>query len=84
MRAAVVALALFVIACSADPGPEDPAPEVATTSEALTVGGCECASSGTCADLTYSDIPADGVYLFTTFGGPGGGGGATQPPQYNP
>jgi hypothetical protein len=39
------------------------------------VGGCQCATSGTCDDISYGDIPADGQYYITTFGG----GGDTQP-----
>ena len=33
------------------------------------VGGCNCPTSGTCADLSYGDVPADGKYYVTTFGG---------------
>jgi len=73
---------VFSLACepAAPEGPSVsalPSPDrtegLSSIEEALTVGGCQCASSGTCADLTYSDKPANNVYYVTTFGGPGDG-----------
>lgn len=54
----------LVVACSAD----RPIDSVSATSDEL-VGGCTCQSSGTCADLSYSDVPSNGQYYVTTFGG---------------
>lgn len=56
---------LLVAACSAD----RPLESVSTHESELVVGGCQCVSSGTCAALSYSDIPANGQYYVTTFGG---------------
>src|SRR5512140_2592104 len=73
--AALVALAaLGCAACSAESGEEPPGEPTATVSEE-SVGGCACPTSGTCSALSYSDIPGDGKYYVTTFGG----GADTQP-----
>ena len=42
---------------------------VSATKSGLTVGGCQCAASGSCSALSYSDVPPDGKYIITTFGG---------------
>jgi hypothetical protein len=66
------ALVVAAVACSAT----GPAGErTARTSAAETVGGCTCVTSGTCADETFSNIPSNGTYYITTFGG----GSDTQP-----
>jgi len=70
---AIVAVAAFLFATSCAPEPPAPAASVAAP---LTVGGCQCPawSSGVaCEALSYSDVPADGTYHVTTFGGPGDG-----------
>lgn len=69
--AAFLALTL-ALACSAADSSEG---GVSALRSELTVGGCQCVSSGTCAQLSYSDVPADGKYVITTFGG----GSDTQP-----
>jgi hypothetical protein len=56
---------LLVAACSAD----RPLESVSSHESELVVGGCQCVSSGTCSQLSYSDVPADGKYYVTTFGG---------------
>jgi hypothetical protein len=61
-------LLALVVACSAGPEPEDPA-LTSTTTEELVVGGCQCVSSGSCSQASYSDVPANGKYVVTTFGG---------------
>jgi hypothetical protein len=43
--------------------------DVSAARFAGSVGGCNCPSSGTCADISYGDVPADGQYYVTTFGG---------------
>ena len=63
-----LSLLMLLVACA----PEGERP--ASLTSALTVGGCECVkwSSGVaCEALSYSDVPADGMYYVTTFGGPG-------------
>ena len=44
-------------------------PDITARRSPLTIGGCTCPTSGTCATLTFSDIPADNKYYVTTFGG---------------
>jgi MYXO-CTERM domain-containing protein len=39
------------------------------------VGGCSCPGSGGCTAVSYADIPSNGMYYVTTFGG----GADTQP-----
>jgi len=70
LLSAVLALPLLAH-CSADVPDE----EVAVRQSPVSVGGCTCPTSGGCSALSYSDIPADGIYYVTTFGG----GADTQP-----
>jgi hypothetical protein len=63
---ALIGVALLVAACGSSRRDEG---GLSATASPFTVGGCACVSSGTCAALTYSDIPADGQYYVTTFGG---------------
>lgn len=51
--------------CRGDLAHED----VGHASYAGSVGGCDCRTSGGCSELSYDDIPADGLYYVTTFGG---------------
>ena len=64
-------LLVLVVACSAGPEPGAPADmeTTAAVSEELVVGGCQCVSSGSCAQASYADVPANGKYVITTFGG---------------
>ncbi|MBK7583577.1 MAG: hypothetical protein IPI67_25715 [Myxococcales bacterium] len=64
--------ASLLFACSADSDPEDVTGRV---QNAASVGGCNCPTSGGCSSLSYSDVPADGLFYVTTFGG----GSDTQP-----
>ena len=61
-----------VASCAADSGPGE---SIGSVSNPASVGGCTCPSSGNCAALTFSDVPADGIFYITTFGG----GADTQP-----
>jgi hypothetical protein len=72
IRAVLCSLPLLALACSSG-SPADESEGQASRSEALEVGGCGCIESGSCADRSYSDVPVNGLYRFTTFGGPGGG-----------
>ncbi len=60
-----VLVAALAVSCSSS----QPETESVAQVSSPTVGGCTCVGSGTCAQLTYSDIPADSVYYVTTFGG---------------
>jgi hypothetical protein len=60
---------LLALAC----GSGEPTPELAENAQPLSVGGCSCVEVGSCADLSYSDVPENGLYVLATFGGPGGG-----------
>lgn len=71
-------LALLLLAWALGPGGCAPSPveevveeaaPVAAGRAALTVGGCTCPTSGNCAALSFSDIPANNAYYITTFGG---------------
>lgn len=64
--------AVLAAACGAADSAEAGVSAVASE---LTVGGCQCVASGSCAQLSYADVPADGKYVITTFGG----GSDTQP-----
>ncbi len=74
VRRSLLAPAVAAIAACSGLG-QSASESTGTTESALTVGGCECVGSGTCAELSYSDTPSDGVYYLTTFGG----GSDTQP-----
>jgi len=67
-----LALALAASGCAAD---DSGGEATSSTPSGLSVGGCACPTSGGCSSLSYSDVPADGVYYVTTFGG----GADTQP-----
>ncbi len=60
-----ILLPVTIGACSAG-RPDD---SVSLSQSPLVVGGCQCVSSGGCSGLTYSDVPSDGKYYVTTFGG---------------
>lgn len=74
-RSGFVALALlFALAACGDEPLNLPLEEldpstILTSRSPLTVGGCYCPTSGTCSSLSYSDIPSNGLYYVTTFGG---------------
>jgi len=59
-----------VVACSSTPDEN-----VGRTTAKFSVGGCYCPQSGSCGDLSYSDIPGDGNFFITTFGGGSDTGG---------
>ncbi|MEZ4224455.1 MAG: hypothetical protein R3B13_26130 [Polyangiaceae bacterium] len=65
LATALFFVAVAVLACSAG----DVAEPIASSDDALVVGGCQCVSSGSCSQLSYSDVPSDGQYVVTTFGG---------------
>lgn len=74
LAAAAIAVAVSIVsaACGTPSSSEE---RFGRTSSASTVGGCTCVTSGTCTDETFADVPADGAYYITTFGG----GADTQP-----
>jgi hypothetical protein len=72
LAAAATAVAVSVVGAACGTPSEE---RVGRTSSASTVGGCTCVTSGTCSDETFSNVPADGAYYITTFGG----GADTQP-----
>jgi len=63
----LVAAGLSLGACVAQPVEEEV--PIASRRASLTVGGCTCPTSGNCAALSFSDIPAENKYYVTTFGG---------------
>ena len=65
----VTFLVALAVGCAAGSEPEAGQVLVSTSAEELVVGGCQCVSSGTCSQLSYSDIPPNGEYVVTTFGG---------------
>ena len=44
---------------------------LASPAGAIDVGGCECLGGATCEEVSYTDIPSNGNYYFTTFAGGG-------------
>jgi hypothetical protein len=64
-RSIPILFAISISACSA----EAPETEPTATVSSESVGGCACPTTGKCSDITYTDIPADGKYYVTTFGG---------------
>src|SRR5262245_56425574 len=69
LRRWVFLFALSTAAGCADPPPSSQTEPIASSAQAVDIGGCTCVPSGTCAELSYADIPADGIYYLTTFGG---------------
>ncbi len=56
-------------ACSSESPPRVSPEPLGSSESAVTIGGCTCPQTGTCSDVSYSDIPGDGSYYITTFGG---------------
>jgi hypothetical protein len=63
----VAAIGIVLSACSSDPAA--PRERPGSAREAETVGGCACPTSGTCGDVSFSNVPTDNSYYITTFGG---------------
>src|SRR5579871_6187617 len=65
-------LAAVAVACGAPSASDELTSRV--TSD-VTVGGCNCPTSGSCSALTFANVPSNDTYYVTTFGG----GSDTQP-----
>lgn len=64
------ALGLAFVACAGEAEfSASGGPAVASVTSGLTIHGCKCPSSGSCSKISYADIPADGQYIVTSFGG---------------
>ena len=72
MRRLTLVLCL-ALSCSLEPVPDREAGDgtPGMVSAALNVGGYACVSGGTCAQLTFADLPDDDTYDLTTFTGEG-------------
>jgi hypothetical protein len=53
---------------TSDTRTDDDDEELGENSSSVKVGGCTCPTTGTCSNISYSDIPSNGEFYLTNYG----------------